>query len=250
MQALTNLKDELATLIQDGADILHGSVPKGGENAKLTIPRVASRYQGWYTRAAAVVRQVLPERQAEFEECYRTTKRKEIDILTYGISDYLMGITLSRGGEELFDARLVFVDRFVRQQHILAAAQATLGDSLRDIRGTLQAELFDDELAVADELRRKKHLRAAGAVAGVVLERHLQEIAGIHRIRVTKRHPTIADLNDPLKAAGIYDVPRWRQIQRAGDIRNLCVHQKEREPTVAEVEELVSVVGQIVKTVF
>ena len=42
-----------------------------------------------------------------------------------------------------------------------------------DIRQLVQADLFDSELDAADELGKKKFTRAAGALAGVVLERHL-----------------------------------------------------------------------------
>jgi hypothetical protein len=51
--------------------------------------------------------------------------------------------------------------------------------------------------------------------------------------------PAIADYNDALKEGGALDVPRWRAIQRLGDIRNLCVHAKDREPTKDEVQDLV-----------
>ncbi|MGI9165492.1 MAG: hypothetical protein ACR2G5_03750 [Pyrinomonadaceae bacterium] len=93
------------------------------------------------------------------------------------------------------------------------------------------------------------NLRAAGAVAGVVLEAHLQRIATNHSLRITKKEPTISDLNDPLKAAGVYDIPTWRKIQHLADLRNLCDHKKTREPTDSEVRDLIAVAA-IVKTVF
>ena len=49
---------------------------------------------------------------------------------------------------------------------------------------------------------------------------------------------------------GVIDVPTWRQIQRLGDIRNLCDHNKGREPTKKELEELVDGVEKITKTLF
>lgn len=93
-------------------------------------------------------------------------------------------------------------------------------------------------------------IRGAGAVAGVVLEGHLQRVATNHQISISKKAPTISDLNDPLKSAGVYDIPTWRKVQHLADIRNLCDHKKEREPTKNEVEELISGVGAIVKTVY
>lgn len=85
-------------------------------------------------------------------------------------------------------------------------------------------------------------------LAGVVLEEHLQRICLSHQIRVTKKNPTIADLNDLLKTT-VIDVPTWRFIQRLGDIRNYCGHRKERDPTKDEVQELIDGVEKIIKTV-
>lgn len=39
-------------------------------------------------------------------------------------------------------------------------------------------------------------------------------------------------------------------IQHLGDIRNLCDHNKDREPTKEEVEELINGIDQIIKTNF
>jgi hypothetical protein len=84
---------------------------------------------------------------------------------------------------------------------------------------------------------------------GVVLEKHLGQVADDHSITPRKKAPTISDLNDALKGAGVLDVPVWRQIQRLGDIRNLCDHNKEREPTKEQVLELADGVAKMVKSV-
>ena len=93
-------------------------------------------------------------------------------------------------------------------------------------------------------------LLAAGALAGVVLERHLAEVCNNHQIPVTKKAPTIFDLNEALKAANVTDVPEWRYIQHLADIRNLCDHNRKAEPTPAQVEDLIAGVAKVIKTLF
>ncbi|MCH7787417.1 MAG: hypothetical protein IIC22_07890, partial [Chloroflexi bacterium] len=53
-----------------------------------------------------------------------------------------------------------------------------------------------------------------------------------------------------LKSAGVVDIPDWRFIQRLGDLRNLCDHNKDREPTKDEINELIDGVEKITKTLF
>jgi hypothetical protein len=92
--------------------------------------------------------------------------------------------------------------------------------------------------------------RAAGALAGVVLERHLQRVAVNHGVAPSKNNPTISDLDDPLKQAGVYDVPTWRKIQLFADIRNLCSHHKSSDPSADQVDELIAGINAVVKIVF
>ena len=122
--------------------------------------------------------------------------------------------------------------------------------SLFDIRQLVQADLFDSELDAAKELARNNFTRASGALAGVVLERHLKQVCDNHGIKVTKKTPAVSDLNNALKDGDVIDVPQWRFIQHLADIRNLCDHSKETDPTAAQVDDLVAGVMKITKTLY
>lgn len=100
------------------------------------------------------------------------------------------------------------------------------------------------------ELAKQKFLRAAGAVAGVVLERHLLQVCDNHGIKVSKKAPGIADLNNALKDGGVVDIPQWRFIQHLADIRNLCDHRKKVEPTADQVNDLITGVTKVMKILF
>jgi len=62
--------------------------------------------------------------------------------------------------------------------------------------------------------------------------------------------PSVSDLNEPLKSKGVYDILVWRKIQLLVDIRNICSHQKSTEPTEEQVDELISGVNSVIKSVF
>jgi len=213
-----------------------------------------SHYQKWYSEAYQVIKQLLPDRLDEFEKLYKPEdKRKEINSITFSIQDWLRGVRSSINnftGKIYFEDFGITVMRFNVQLDILKSAESRFESSLFDIKQVLQADLFDSELDASRELIKNGFLRGAGAIAGVVLEEHLEEVCLNHKISVTNKNPSISDLNDLLKNNSVIDVPNWRFIQRLGDLRNLCDHNKKRDPTPEEVSELIDGTEKILKTTF
>ena len=208
LNSLTEEYKDLLNLVQDSKDFLEfGDV-----------------YQGWYSRAYKVVEYLAHERLDEFTSYYLIDpKRKFCDGATYVIQDYIRGTdSIERGSNVIVQLRIT------NQVQILDSLSSRIDSVLQDITGHLFADLQDSELTAAVQLKRV-NLRAAGAVAGVVLERHLQRATQNHNISIRKQSPTIADLNDPLRQKGVYSLPMWRKIQLLADIRNTCVHQKGTE---------------------
>ena len=214
------------------------------------LPSFTREYQAWYSEAKSLVRQLLPDRLADFARHYEKPKsRKEITYENYTIEDYLQGIRITRGISTIVGPDAA-IPRFAQQLSLVESVSRRFRSSLFDIRQIAQAELFDSELDAAKELAKSKFRRAAGAVAGVVLERHLKEVCSSHHVTIRKKAPHISDLNDALKSANVVDIPQWRSIQYLGDLRNLCAHDKESEPTEDQVNDLVAGVAKITKTVF
>jgi hypothetical protein len=235
--------------------------PKGRIDDRVTaemptyVRGMRTDYEQWYSAALRVVRQLLSERVDDFCDLYKPAKRKDIDIETYGICDYLQGIQITTMNsfsferEPAFDVYSITGKRLGRQINILRAAREMLDSRLTDIEGVVQAQLFDSELESAGELLANGFLRPAGVVAGVVLERHLAGVAHAHNVRVSKKKPMMSDYNNALKKDGILSVPQWRKIQYLADIRNHSAHDLGREPTKEEIRELIDAVNRIVKTI-
>lgn len=221
-------------------------------NLLKRLPRFSDEYQAWYSEAKLLVKLLLPDRLSDFVRYYEKPKtRKELTVENYRIEDYLHGLTVTRGwpDEEIVGPKAA-TPLFQQQLAILKSVSARFESSLFDINQLVQADIFDSELDVARELIKHGFLRAAGAIAGVVLEKHLEQVASNHNLKTRKNNPTISDFNDLLKKGEVLDVPSWRKIQRLGDIRNLCDHNKDREPTKEEVEELVDGVDKFAKNLF
>lgn len=269
MSQLTDkIKAELDGLVKEASGLFadltwdkaidHNLEETGVNDAStITTPRSVSRqvfnllYQSWYTRSSLFVKQILPDRYQEFVEQYSLPRRKEMNYHTYTISDFLAGYTVKRGGLEIFDTTSAVGPKFVNQLAILRSARGRIDSILADVKGVLQAQLFDSELDAASNLLKNGHIRAAGAIAGVVLEGHLQKVCADHGISFSKKGPpSISDYNEALKKDGVIDVPNWRHIQLLGDYRNYCCHPKERDPQETEAKDLIEGTRTIVSTVF
>jgi len=225
---------------------------KSADELIKQLPNFYEDYQTWYSESKALVKQLLPDRLYDFSRHYEKPKpRKDISYENYRIEDFLQGlnVTQSRSKESVVGPDAA-IPHFVQQQAILNAVSARFESSLFDIRQLVQADILDSELAAAQELLKNGFIRASGAVAGVVLEKHLSQVAANHNIAIRKKNPSIGDFNDLLKQGDVLDTPSWRHIQQLGDIRNLCDHNKDREPTKEEVQELITGVEKFTKTLF
>ena len=242
---ITNLekyKKDLTELIANGdwlaiamqadfrAEDFHKSIKKELNDEKKVadfitkLPSFENDYQAWYSESLVLLKQLLPDRVSDFTKSYEKpkTRRKEITYENYVIEDALQGLRITRGGELVVGAYAA-IPRFRQQLNIIKAINKRFESSLFDIRQLVQADLFDSELEAAKELNTKGFLRGAGAIAGVVLEKHLLQVCDNHGVKITKKNPSISDYNDKLKEAGTYETSTWWKIQHLGDLRNLVV---------------------------
>lgn len=168
------------------------------------LPKFAKSYQPWYSECLVLIKQLLPDRLNDFMRLYEKPKgRKEISFENYRIEDALQGLRITMGYEVKADSKSA-IPHFDQQVAILDSLNSRFESSLYDIRQLVQADLMDSELQAARELLKHKFARAAGAVAGVVLEKHLAEVCAAHGVKTTKKHPSIGDLNDALKNADVF----------------------------------------------
>ena len=208
-------------------------------------PNFHIKYQTWYSESLAIIKQLIPNRKDDFTKWYKNSQnRKLINHENYTIEDFLIGLHSD------YATPKSALSKMKQQLAILKSAQQRFESSLFDIKQLLQADLFDSELDAATELNKKGFVRGAGAIAGVVLEGHLKQVCNNHTITITQEKPTINDLNDLLKNNNVIGVPDWRKIQYLADLRNLCDHKKQSEPTKEKVTELIEGVEKTIKTLF
>ena len=251
------LKKEFDSLIKKGKELYFSMFLLDEETKKIIsntdikiekLPDFKLEYQSWYTNASFLIKLVAPHRFNDFEELYKKKKSKEPSLDNYCLSDALLGIVLTKAGAVVVKPSSI-IDKMKQQVAILGSVKDLTENYFYNLELEIHNDVMDSELDSAYELLKKKFLRAAGSVSGVVLEKHLERIATSHQISISKKTPTIADFNDKFKEEKVYDVSTWRRIQFLGDIRNLCCHNKNEEPTEAQVKDLLDGVKYITQNV-
>lgn len=239
---LDKYKKDIKELLKKGEKLL--SILTTNEN----LQKFRKDYEIWYSESLALIKVVLSDRIEDFQRYYDQKGSDSLKKYITYTPPRSEGMKLDFDyipAEEVDYARVLFEN----QLGIVKAAQRRFESSLFDIKQIVQADLFDSELDAARELNKKGFTRGAGAVAGVVLESHLSQVCKNHKIKITKKEPTINDFNQELKNNDVIEIPNWRFIQRLADLRNLCDHDKKREPKKEEIEELCAGVDKVMKTI-
>jgi len=241
-------KNDIRKLILTGEAIFK----KMKDNKNLA--QLRQDYEIWYSESCAIIKIILPDRISDFSKMYYDDKKKEglKTYFQYTPSTIIKGNLIIEWGDRVVPPKEIDVAKsvFDSQIGILKSCEKRFESSLFDIKQLLQADIFESEIEASRELNKKGYTRGAGAVAGVVLEGHLKQVCNNHKIAVKKGNSTINDFNQLLKDNGVIETPTWRFIQHLGDLRNLCDHKKQKEPTKEEIEELIQGIEKISKTLF
>ena len=242
--AKTQIEAEIARLLDQQKQIL-----KSLEDIKDIIT-FRTVYQRWDTQSLKIVQTLAPDKYDEFVNYFLNNPNRK--LLDACIQEYVRGTGQAKDAytDELpFDPQELARIRFLKQLQVMDELSYQIESVLADAEEHLFAELQEKELEAARALQ-PINLRAAGALAGVVLERYLQKLALKHGVTIAKKEIAIRDLNDPLKLANAYDFHTWRRIQLLGDLRNLCSPHRNGSPTKEQIEDLISGVSTVTKSVF
>lgn len=248
MDRRKEIKDHVQNLLKQADELLNELKKSGridGTQELFMSSYFLNNYNIWYTKSLRIVQVFAPLRYEDFKLLYRNDKRKMLNADTYTISDALRFTEDNLGSYEPKIAWMCLS----QQKAILEACFENIDSNITDIITLLQADVFDSEIESAKHLKKSGYLRAAGVICGVLIEKHLSAVCKSHNVVVEKKEATIATLNDKLKDVA-YDTIEWRRMSRLADLRNLCSHNKHREPTGEEVEELINGTDRVLKTIF
>jgi hypothetical protein len=189
------------------------------------------QYHRWYAGCLGLVEANMPPRREELVRMHEAAKKNPSDTPPM---------------LALLQQHMSFKDQIAMAQNIshIAAIVTSIPhymhSRLHDVELAVAQAYVGDQLNEAQVLIKGGHIRAAGAVAGVLLERHLKLLCDRHTPTITyPKNSAISKLNDLLRDAAVYDVSQWRKIQWMADIRNQCDHAGRADPKKEDVSELI-----------
>lgn len=212
---IQTIRHELDTLLDEGFALFTEAVQGRQSDQALPFMKKHASYQSWYAKALRVIRQLYPELTDDFQVHYRALRamhrtptspawyRKALRLMhtwtgqrAHDATDHVwegpygtqaaseasvrhagMEMAIPRNSETMVRVRMTFLTRLHQQLSMLNAVRNGLEYVLADLQSTLYGEVGDHIQATAYELFRRGQPRAAGALAGMLLELHLAKVA-------------------------------------------------------------------------
>ena len=202
------------------------------------------RYQSWYSRALPMMKRLAPDRYAEFQRFYSRDPKVSVHwSRDHIIQDVIWGV--ENESKDLWQE----AGRCLRSQ---LAILKSISDRLSwgDMDSADQAER-GLQLAFLETARDllKVDERAAGALAGTVLETHLKNLCGKHRLKFRKQVPPLREYIEALHAAKILDIPIHAQATWLAEISARSRAEGE-SPTKLQIRDLIDGSRWLITNVF
>ena len=197
---------------------------------KKTQRNVFRSYQKWYSTALHLIKENLDdERSKEFTDYYPLIK----DYLQFKSSLY-------KPNKDAYIDQ--FVNTFDTQIGILSSIPDVLETQELRFRELISAVYVELEIDQAEILLITDLSRAAGALVGVALEKHLETMCFVNNIQYSHKE-TINPLATKLYTNNVIDITELKKIEYFASIRNKCDHPN--NITKNEVKELIDGVKKL-----
>lgn len=228
-------RKQLETLHQEGSALAKAFGEEEAED-------VEGPYQTWYSRALPLMKQLALDRYAEFQSYYVLDPRYPWgDTTSYVIQDYFRGRDSEDSGEQTLRC-------FRNQLAILKSVSDRLAWGQLDTAEQAERGL---QLSLLETARRLNDIseRAAGAVAGTVLEGWLKKLSTKHKLKFRKQAPPLREYIDALHAAKVMDIAVHSQATWLAEINDRSRSPGE-SPTKLQVRDLIDGTNWLVRNVF
>lgn len=175
------------------------------------------------------------EVEVERDRRYRRWRKNVVEVLKYANLDSHLAEVSEILRESWSDGYMVRRVTSLVESAVDLLKRGFIGD----LKVLLRAQVFATTIDQAKALFESGHLIPAAVLARIVIEGWLKgeaEKAGI----TVPEDAKASHINENLKKAGIFSVPKWRQVQAYLDIGNAAAHGKLENFTREDLERLLA----------
>ncbi len=228
MDSLDRIRRQVGEYVEEGRRVAEQGHEVWARRNDAALPAFSFAYQEWYRKCLGLLEVNGSSALEEFTKHYAD----DISIWTklnpsnYGTTDTAVKLKM-----------------FITAQVAMVAALASeLSGRAMNIQSELSYQYIADEYDQAQVLSELGFERAAGAVAGVALERNLRLLAQKHDVDVAPNPPAKkrADFSDylaALKKKGVINELQRKQYEALYEVRKQCSHPE--EPKREDIERLI-----------
>ncbi|HVG11169.1 MAG TPA: hypothetical protein VNM67_25930 [Thermoanaerobaculia bacterium] len=175
------------------------------------------------------------DQKDERERRYRRWRKNVVEVLTYAkLDSHLAEI------KEILKSAANDANKVQRTTSLLESAVDLLEHGfIGDLKILLRAEMLATTIEQAKVLFEAEHLIPAAVLARIVIEGWLKGEAEKAGVGVPE-NAKAANINESLKKASIFSVPKWRQVQAYLDIGNAAAHGKAESFTREDIARLLA----------
>ncbi|MDB9250852.1 hypothetical protein PN419_17920 [Halorubrum ezzemoulense] len=235
ISSLSEQVDSFATKAYNIADdSTSGSKIKTERVDWVQVEDLMEEYEIWYNQALTLVSTYLPKREADFAQAYNTLSSviqfDDCEFTRLGVYNTALRRNLTT------------------QQNLLNSIPPKIDAEELRVRKGISTEITNEEIHQAKQLLERDLIRPAGVVTGVALERHLLTECEVTGRDVEYEYDYgIKALADALYEADTISKTQHGQIEYLGKLRNKCAHADEDEPTLSEVDRLITQTEDIIR---
>lgn len=240
-----DLEEKLNSLILESI-ALHALFFKALTRDKTSLANIIAEYENWYSSAYIIIQNYLPERETDFKKSYEHIF-SGINLARYASSGG--SIPTSEFAIEANAITARARSSFQSQTAILESLPNALEIKALRLDKLISAEIFSDEIEQANEFFDKGYIRAAGVVAGVALERYLNNLVRDNmKICESEKRLTIVPLAQKLKEMELIDAEEVKKLTWLSGIRNQCAHDTGPAPKKETVKDLIDHVQRLINS--
>jgi hypothetical protein len=215
----------------------------GIENSRIHAELFREKYLSWYFQSSNAIKFLSPTTYNNFIEVYqeKRSESKKITTSNYRLENYLKNEQLTNINntdfEEEFERVRIAKNLFKLQQLIIKAIIDNFDSISFNYENNLFLSFQEANIFVAQELLDNDFIRAAGAICGVIIEKQLKQ--RLLPFNEKAYSLTLNTLNQQCKNTELYTETTRKRIMLYSDIRNLCDHKNNIEPTKQLVQDLI-----------